>query len=93
MEMLLEQMRMLLGNDLFFTILNPQTERPYIFRSFKKSRAYRNLSGGERVLVHLAYDLYNGSGKSNLTNLSHLDYESRLRAMECIQTFLQVPRL
>lgn len=93
MEPLLEQIRLLLGDTLFTIIINPHTERPYIFSSFKKRHVYNNLSGGERALVHLAYDLYNGSGKSNLNELNCLDHNNRIRALNAIQNFLQVPRL
>jgi hypothetical protein len=89
MNPLLTQMHELLGTGLFSLIMNPKTNRPYLISSLKNRRVYTSLSSGERTLIHLAYDLYNGSGKMNINDLRNLDAENRTRAARSIQHLLE----
>lgn len=87
-ENLLTELLDLLGPRLYQLIINPKTQRPLLMSSLKRKTRYTHMSGGEKVLVHLAYDLYNGSGKLNLTNLYFLDDPSRQRALQAINNFV-----
>lgn len=82
----------LLGYSLFNLIMSPHHARPYSFNYLKNNKIYTSLSSGERALVLLAYDIYNGSGKISLKDLKCLDYDNRMRALSAIQNFLRVPR-
>ena len=89
-EQLLNQIQTLLTPELWQVMINPRQERPYQFSSSKRKRSYQRLSAGEQVLVRLAYDLWNNSGKVNLGDLICLDLNYRTRALNALQNSLGV---
>lgn len=91
-EELYDLMHKLLGDRLFQLIINPVTNRPLTLRSLKQKQSYKQLSGGEHVLVHFAYDIFNGTGRLNISNLYFLDDSARKRVLTTMEHYLKIHR-
>lgn len=56
-------------------------QRPKNFQDLQKSRQFETLSSGEKVLIRLCFDVFNGQGKVSFEDLSILDKNNRHRAL------------
>ena len=70
-------------HGLWELIYDPQTNRLKPFDSFKRTNIYKyHISGGQKVLVRLCYDRWNGSGQVVMGDFFCLDETSKRAAAE-----------